>query len=217
MSAIILDFDGLILDTESPLYRSWQEVCEAYSVQMDHAWWAIQLTTHPDPPECYIYVEEHSAIPFDREQVRKRRQAREFQLIEGQEPLPGVLSVISQAKALALPLGIASNSERAWVTGHLARLGLLEQFNQIRCRDEVSRPKPNPDVYLAVLEALGTPPQEAVAFEDSPVGVAAAKAAGVYCVAVPNAVTKGLDFTMADRVISSLAGVSVVELIQTVE
>jgi len=215
MAAIILDFDGLILDTETPLYRSWQEVCEEHGVAMDHAWWAIQLTTLADPPDAYAYLEKHSATPFDREQVRKRRQARELQLVESQILLPGVSEVISQAKALAFPLGIASNSERAWVTHHLARLGLLDQFDQIKCCDEVRHPKPSPDVYLAVLEALNVLPQEAITFEDSPVGVLAAKSAGVFCIAIPNAVTKGLDFTLADLVLSSLAGVSVADLVTT--
>lgn len=215
MKAIILDFDGLILDTETPLYRSWQEVCEHHGVPMDHAWWAIRLTAHSEPPEAYALLEEHSTIPIDRDQLHRARSARELQLIAEQKLLPGVLEVIAQARALSLRIGMASNSERAWVTGHLSRLGLLQAFDQIKCRDEVPRPKPNPDLYLAVLAALGVSPQQAIAFEDSPVGAAAARAAGVFCVAIPNSVTRGLDFPSADLVVPSLADVSIADLIRT--
>ena len=212
-AAIILDFDGLILDTETPLYASWQEVCEAHGVPMEHAWWANLLTAKADPPEAYDLLEQRSSLPFDREQVRTARYARELQLIEEQALLPGVAELISQAKALSLRIGIASNSERAWVTGHLSRLGLLESIDQIRGRDDVLHPKPSPDPYLAVLEALGVAPGQAIAFEDSPAGVAAAKAAGVFCVAVPNTVTRGLAFPGVDLVVSSLAEVTLEELI----
>jgi HAD superfamily hydrolase (TIGR01509 family) len=213
LKAIILDFDGLILDTETPLYLSWQEVCAAHGVPMDHSWWATRLTAHSDPPEAYALLEERSSIALDRDRLRKARTTREFQLIEEQAVLPGVVDLISQAKALSLQIGIASNSERAWVTGHLSRLGLLREFDQIKCRDEVPNPKPSPDLYLAVLEALGVSPQQAVAFEDSPVGVAAARAAGVFCVAVPNSVTRGLDFPAADLIIPSLDGICLANLI----
>lgn len=212
LKAVILDFDGLILDTETPLYLSWQEVCAAHGVPMDHAWWAVRLTAHSDPPEAYVLLEERSSRPIDREQLHRARAARELSLIEDQALLPGVLEVISQAKALSLRIGIASNSERSWVTRHLSRLGLLGEFDQIRCRDEVANPKPDPALYLAVLSALGVSPHQAIAFEDSPVGVAAAKAAGVFCVAVPNTVTSGLDFPSADLLIPSLAGFSLISL-----
>jgi HAD superfamily hydrolase (TIGR01509 family) len=216
LKAIILDFDGLILDTETPLYRSWQEVCEAQGVPMDHAWWAVRLTAQSEPPEAFALLEEHSSIPFNGDQLRKSRSARELELIETQTVLPGVVELISQAKAFSLHVGIASNSERAWVTGHLSRLGLLGQIDQIRCRDNVLHPKPCPDSYLAVMEALDVSPQQALAFEDSPVGVSAAKAAKLFCIAVPNPVTRGLDFPSADLILPSLAGVSLTDLIHTV-
>jgi len=213
LAAIVLDFDGLILDTETPLYVSWQEVCEVHHVPMDHAWWASLLTAQADPPEAYDLLEQSSTIPFDRGLIRQTRYARELELIAGQKLLPGVPELIAQARALSLRVGIASNSERAWVTGHLARLGLLEEIDQIRCRDDVLHPKPSPDSYLAVLEAYGIPAVQAIAFEDSPAGVTAAKAARLFCVAVPNAVTRSLAFPTADIVVPSLAEVSLEGLI----
>jgi len=93
------------------------------------------------------------------------------------------------------------------VVGHLERLG-LNQWDCIRCRDDVARAKPDPDLYLAVALELGVAPAEAVAIEDSPTGCLAARAAGLYCVAVPNRMTADLDFDAADVRLDSLADVS---------
>ena len=108
---------------------------------------------------------------------------------------------------------VASSSSLGWVEGHLVRLGLREHFTGIRCRDHVKRTKPDPDVYLAALEHLGLRPSEAIAIEDSPHGVSAAKAAGLVCVAVPNEVTRPLDFSHADLVIESFEALTLDEVL----
>ena len=96
----------------------------------------------------------------------------------------------------------ASPSSRP--TGTLERLG-LDGWDCIRCFDDVGRPKPAPDVYLAVIECLGIAPDEAIAIEDSSSGVQAAKAAGLFCVAVPGSLTPDADYSEADLVLGSLA------------
>lgn len=212
MKVVILDFDGLILDTETPLFVSWQEACERHGVSMEAPWWANILTAHADPPEAYALLERSSAIPVDRDHLRQVRSARELQLIAQQPLMPGVPELIAQARVLSLSVGIASNSDRAWVTGHLSRLGILAEFRALKCRDEVPHPKPHPDLYLALLDQLEATPRGAIAFEDSPVGVEAAKAAGVFCVAVPNAVTSRLAFPSADVIAPSLVGLSLKDL-----
>jgi beta-phosphoglucomutase-like phosphatase (HAD superfamily) len=90
------------------------------------------------------------------------------------------------------------------VVGHLERLG-LSGWDCVRCREDVERTKPAPDLYLSVLDCLGVSASEAVAIEDSGVGVRAAKAAGLYCVAVPSAMTASHDFGLADMIVPSLA------------
>mgnify|MGYP001823953489 CR=1 FL=1 len=91
---------------------------------------------------------------------------------------------------------------------HLGPLGLDSTFDRIRCRNDVAHTKPDPAVYLAALEALGVQEHQAIALEDSPNGVLAAKRAGLYCVAVPNSMTRGLAFDRADLQVTSLADVS---------
>ena len=150
---------------------------------------------------------------LDREAVLNRRRARHQEMIAELEILPGVRDAIAEAKRLGLRLGVASSSSRKWVTGHLARLG-LDGFECVRCRDDVTETKPDPELYLAVCACLGVPPGEALALEDSANGIAAAKAAGMRCVAIPNPMTAGLDLSAADLRLASLADISVAELLE---
>ena len=112
-------------------------------------------------------------------------------MVEAQPVLPGIEDRIADAQRLGLKLGVASSSPRAWVTGHLERLGLLRHFHAVCCRDDadVGALKPDPAVYVAALRALDVAPSEAIAFEDSPRGVEAATRAGVFTVAIPNDIT----------------------------
>lgn len=122
-----------------------------------------------------------------------------------ERPLPGVRALLDDAKAQGLRSAIASSSGRSWVEDHLVRFALSEFFDAVVCAEDVERTKPAPDLYLAALRRLGVDAREAIAFEDSPRGVEAAKRAGIFCVAVPNAVTRGADLTHADVVVPSLA------------
>ena len=150
---------------------------------------------------------------LDRETVLNRRKARHNEMIAELEVLPGVRDAVAEAARLGLRLGVASSSSRSWVTGHLARLG-LERFECVRCRDDVANTKPDPGLYLSVCACLGVAPGDAVALEDSANGIAAAKAAGMRCVAIPNPMTAGLDLSAADLRLASLADVSVAELLE---
>ena len=112
-------------------------------------------------------------------------------------------------------MGIASNSSRRWVAGHLERLG-LDGWACVRCREDVARAKPAPDLYLSAVECLEVAPWEALAVEDSGAGVMAAKAAGLACVAVPSALTASHDFSQADLMLGSLADRSFTEVAATI-
>jgi HAD superfamily hydrolase (TIGR01509 family) len=135
-----------------------------------------------------------------------------------QPVLPGVLDYLQEARRLGLKLAIASSSRHAWVEGHGGRLGILDYFDKIICRDDVAegRTKPNPDLFLLALERLGVQANEAIVFEDSPNGVKAAQAAGIFVVAVPNAITSLLTIDNADLTLASLADLSLSELLRKV-
>jgi HAD superfamily hydrolase (TIGR01509 family) len=210
--AIVFDFDGLILDTEEPVYRSWLEVYEAHGEDLPFDRWVqtVGSTTAGFHPQHHLEERLGRSLP---QEILKRRIGRRTEMILAQEALPGVVRRLEEAKALGLKVGLASSSTSDWVSGHLARLRILDRFDCMRCRDQVASAKPAPDLYLAVLECLGVPASEAIAIEDSPNGVLAAKRAGLRCVAIPNSITAGLNLRQADLLLGSLAAVTLAELL----
>lgn len=213
--AVIFDFDGLILDTEEPVYRSWLEVYEAHGEELPFERWVqiVGSTTTGFHPQHHLEERLGRSLP---KEVLDRRIGRRTEMVLAQKLLPGVVEHLEAAKSIGLKLGVASSSTRDWVRGHLARLGILERFDCLRCRDDVANAKPDPDLYIAVLECLGVLASEAIAVEDSPNGVMAAKRAGLRCVAIPNSITARLDLGQADVLLGSLADVTLAELLRRV-
>jgi beta-phosphoglucomutase-like phosphatase (HAD superfamily) len=204
--ALVFDFDGLILDTEGPVYQAWAEIYEGHGQVLPLEFWKTIVGRGANYFDPLAELEGRLGRRLDREAIRASCRARTRELVEVLPILPGVLSWHREARELGVRQGIASSSGRAWVMGHLERLG-LDGWDRVRCLEDVERPKPAPDLYLAVLEGLEASPAEAVALEDSVHGVASAKAAGLYCVAVPSLLTRGQDFGQADLVLSSLGDI----------
>ncbi|HEX5417566.1 MAG TPA: HAD-IA family hydrolase [Chloroflexota bacterium] len=210
--ALIFDFDGLILDTEGPEYQSWCEIYAEHGCELDFDLWATCIGT-ADVLDPYAELERLLGRPIDREGIRVRRRARNQALLDELGPRPGVVAYLEQARERGMMLAVASSSARPWVAGHLERLGLLPVFDALACADEVEMVKPDPALYLLALAKLGRGAAEALALEDSPNGVLAAKRAGLRCVAVPNDLTRRLSLDHADRVLDSLAEVSLADLL----
>jgi HAD superfamily hydrolase (TIGR01509 family) len=211
--ALVFDFDGLILDTETTDFQAWQEVYAAHGCELSLEVWADCIgrpAGHFDPME---HLAQGCGMTIDRDRVRERRRIRLRALNALQPLLPGVLDYLRDARNLGLKVGLASSSDRAWVEGHLTRLGLLDYFATLKCAEDTAAHKPDPAPYLAVLDTLGVAARGAVAFEDSPHGVAAAKAAGMLCVAVPNPITRQLRLDRADYWLESLASLPLPELL----
>jgi HAD superfamily hydrolase (TIGR01509 family) len=210
---LVFDFDGLILDTEGPVYDAWCEVYRDHDHELALDQWVVAIGTHGgfDP---YTHLESLTGKPLPRDEVKARVSARVAALLEGVTPRPGVVQYLDDARRLGLRVGLASSSNRTWVEEHLRTHGLLDRFEALRCRGDVAQVKPAPDLYLAAVEALGISPAEAIALEDSPNGVKAAKAAGMFCAAVPHGPTAQLDFSHADAVLPSLAEVPLPQLLQ---
>ena len=205
LRALIFDFDGLIIDTESSSFEHARELYARHRVELSTELWRRCVGTHLDPYEHLQRVVGPGVdIAAERDEVYLRHRRTTAML----GPRAGVAELVAEAGAVGIRLGVASSSSHQWVDGHLERIGMLAAFATVRCRDDVQHTKPAPDVYLAVLDDLEASAAEAVAFEDSPNGARAAKAAGIYTVAVPNNVTRGWPFDHADRVIETLSGVT---------
>ena len=125
---------------------------------------------------------------------------------------PGLIDRLREAKAMGADCAITSSSSHRWVDGHLERRGIRELFTVTECREDSAVRKPQHAPYLTTLDRLGTAAENAVAVEDSPPGIAAARAAGLYCIAVPCSLTAGMDFHAAHRVVHSLEVISFSEL-----
>ena len=207
LKAFVFDFDGLILDTEGPVYRSWLEVYRAHGEELPFDRWIEIVGSSTATFDPRGHLEERLGRALGPEVLEQRIQRR-TEMVLAESVLPGVIDLVEAARAAGLKVGVASSSTRDWVSGHLERLGLLQQFDCVRCRDDVPRVKPAPDLYLAITDCLGVAPAESVAIEDSPHGITAAKAAGLLCIAIPNPITSGLDLSHADLLLPTLAGVS---------
>jgi HAD superfamily hydrolase (TIGR01509 family) len=211
--ALIFDFDGLILETEEPIYRSWKEVYEAHGVPLPFDLWVKTVGSSNQEFHPQRHLEESLGGPLPQDEI-DRRIARRVELVLAEPLRPGVADLARAARAAGMKVGVASSSSRDWVRGHLERLGIVDLFDCLRARDDVEHVKPDPDLYLASLECLGVSAAEALAIEDSPNGVLAAKRAGLRCVAVPNRITAGLDLSQADLRLSSLADLPLRQLLE---
>ena len=201
--ALVFDFDGLILDTEGPEFKAWQEIYAAHGCHLALETWAACIGTR-DAFDPYADLAALAGRALDTAAIRAAHAARVGELIAFEPVRPGVRDYLDAARRLGLGLAVASSSSRQWVAGHLERLGLADRFDVLRCAEDVTRVKPHPDLYVAALKALGAAPVAAIALEDSPNGVLAAKRAGLFCVAVPNPLTAKLDLTAADIRLASL-------------
>jgi HAD superfamily hydrolase (TIGR01509 family) len=214
LEALVFDFDGLILDTETPQFHTVAAAFAEHGVELDRAAWQDIIGTagHPHWSEMLAEAMGDRAEDVDFESVRQARLEEYHGLLEDLEPLDGVTELLDAAFERGLGLAVASSSPLYWVDGHLTRLGLRDRFASLHTRDHVDRTKPAPDLFQRAVQALGADPGRAVALEDSPHGVTAAKAAGMAVVACPNEITGGQSFDHADLVVESLAELTLDDL-----
>ena len=217
IQGMFFDFDGIILETEGPIFQSLQEIYNSFGYELTLNDWAKVIGLSPKEHDQFGDLEALASDGFDRANLEIRFARREQELILEQDILPGIEDYINAAKERSLKLAIVSSSSREWVHGHLERLGLLSYFDITCCGDDVERAKPDPALYALALEKLNLRPHQVIVLEDSPNGVLAAKRAELFCVAVPTEMTKQLSLDMADLKINSLADVPLDELLDHVQ
>ncbi len=215
---LIFDFDGLILDTESTVYRSWRELYQEHGQELPLQEWGQIIGVSPDEHfDPLARLESRVGSLDDRHRIAEQRLQRELSLVVEQPILPGVEAYLQAGQNLGLKMAVASSSSLEWVEGHLRRLGLWAHFQAVHTSDDVVRTKPDPALYRLALQSLDLGPEQAIVLEDSPNGVTAAQRAGIFCVAVPNPLTRQLSLEHADMQIDSLAALPLEGLIELVE
>jgi len=209
--ALVFDFDGLILDTELPMYRAWCALFDAHgAVPPTIDEWAAEIGTL-NGLDLHGLLVERATQPVDLTEADIWRRGHRDLLLAEQQARPGVEDWLAEADAAGLGVAIASSSEAEWVLPLLERIGLHASFRHVVTAGGELGPKPAPDTYIEACARLGVDPAEALAVEDSPHGIAAAKAAGLRCVAVPHELTETLDLSAADLRLASLAECSLAD------
>ena len=216
ITTLVFDFDGLLMDTETTLLESWRHEWREHGLELEVSGF---FADHGGDLTEQRYAELAAAVGpgFDRAASHARRTAFRESLHRELEPAPGIRAWFDQAAELGLTLAVASSSHEDWVRGNLTRAGLADRITVMACGNEVADHKPDPAVYRLALDRLGIGPREAVAFEDTAHGVAAAQAAGLFCVAIPNAHTPAARVASADLVLTSAAATDLTTVIAAAE
>jgi HAD superfamily hydrolase (TIGR01509 family) len=211
LRAVIFDFDGLIIDSETPIFEIWAEVYRHHGGDLTLEHWRHALGTHNgfDP---YAELQRQTGMVLDRLAWAGRIRDEHWRRCETEPLRPGVAERLAEADALGLPAAVASSSSAEWVEPWLERHGLRTWFRAVCTRDDVARVKPAPDLFLLAAERLGVNSAACVVFDDTPNGVAAAHAAGMWAIAVPGPMTHTLEFPRPHLALSSLADSTLGEL-----
>ena len=215
LAALILDFDGTILDTETPIFEEWSAEYRRLGQELEISLWGQGIGTHGVVDLAVHLVElvgdGHDPVAL-RHGVRGRVRAR-----LAEQPLrPGIESLLDDAQRQSVPRAIASSSSTGWVETWIDHHDIRGHFDTVCARDHVEQLKPAPDLFLLAAERLGVAPDRCLVIEDSPNGVLAAQAAGMPCVAVPNSVTRHLELPEAELVVESLEGLGLGEILNRI-
>lgn len=218
IKALLFDFDGLLMDTESPEVHIWQEIYAEHGAQFPMDIWLRDVVgstlANFDVVAHLAAVTGRSLdLPAIHERARTSRLERQSRL----PAMPGVTRMLASARALGLRMAVVSSSPHWWVDRYLRQLQITDFFEFVICREDAPRLKPAPDLYLKAMHSLQLPTAECLAFEDSPNGVLAAKSAGLRVVGVPNPVTAHAGRLKADLVLSSLEETPLEEILERIE
>lgn len=201
--AVVFDMDGLLLDTETLWHRAEVELFRRHDATF--TWDDKMAIMGQEAGHTARYFAERLDLPPEQgwDLVVELLELMRAEMARAVAGRPGALELLARLRSTnGIRLALASNSPRPLVDAALSTTGLEDAFEAVVTPEDVARGKPAPDLYLEACRRLGVPPEEALALEDSPSGVAAAKAAGLTCIAVPQ--YAALDVSAADRVIDSL-------------
>ena len=214
IKGLLFDFDGLIIDTEMPGCNAWAEVFNQFGFSFTIENWKRTIGTGPSAYDPAVHLSELTNGKVNPREIGIQTMKRTRELIDLQPILPGVLDFLQQIEECQVPAAMASSSNRSWVEGYLAKLGIRHFFSAVCTSDDVQNVKPDPELYVMAASKIGLAPSQTIAFEDSPNGIKAAKEAGAYCIAIPNDITITMDLSLADRVVETFMEIDLQQLLQ---
>ena len=212
--AVVFDNDGLLLDTEDAWTRAEQVLFRRYgsNFTMEHK----RALLGTSAAESALKLEAMLAAPGEGDDLMEQLHELVMEEVLGGVPVrPGGQELVERLRADGVPVGLATNSSRPFVERVLASSGFRsDEFGIVVSADDVERPKPAPDIYLAACTGLGAEPARCAALEDSLPGVAAARAAGMFVIAVPYFPGQDLDGasltapSLADPAVAAVLGLT---------
>ena len=188
IKALVFDMDGLLLDSERIVQRSWNEAGEFLGIcgvgnQIYH-------TLGMNRAARTIYFKQVFGDDFDQDKFNKKASECFFRIVET-EGLPvkeGARELLKYAKEREYKIAVATSSSREYATGVLKNAGLYQYFDSGVFGDMVEHAKPDPEIYLKACENIGVNPKDCLALEDAPAGVRSAHSAGLKVIVVPDLV-----------------------------
>jgi HAD superfamily hydrolase (TIGR01509 family) len=215
IKTLLFDFDGLLMDTESPEVQIWRDIYAGHGVDFPLDTWIRHVVGSTDANfDAAAHLASVTGRALDLPALRQQARATRLDIQSRLPALPGAYRILAAARLLGLRQAIVSSSPHWWVDGYLRQLQITDFFEFVICREDAAQVKPAPDLYLKALECLSLPPEEGLAFEDSPNGVLAAHRAGLRVVGVPNPITAQAGRLPAELVLSSLEEISIEELLE---
>jgi HAD superfamily hydrolase (TIGR01509 family) len=212
-AAVIFDFDGVVLDSETPEYESHRRIYERCGVALTVDEWcdAIGIWTEGHDERRFVTLCERSSNPPSRDAYHAEKR-RIFDELVPREPMRGIRDLLLALAASGIPAAIASTAPAGWVVPAAERIGIRPLFRAVVTADDVPRRKPAPDVYLEAARQLGVDPARAVAIEDSGPGITSAKSAGMTAIAIPHWLTELHDLSGADLRVAHAGELSIERL-----
>ena len=203
-SAVLFDFDGVLVDTEWAIYDAWHRTFRDNGHDLPLEIYTRCIGSDFETWSPKTHLEELTGKSFDWHDLDERRQQEIHRDLTHAGPMPGVIEILDLLEQRGIRKAVVSSSSHHWVDGWLAKLGLTDRFDGIVCRGDAPRIKPAPDLYIEAAKRLQYDPADCLVIEDSLNGVKAGKAAGCPVWVVPNRVTACLDFSISDGVFPSL-------------
>lgn len=217
IKALIFDFDGTIIDTETAWYITFRDAYKTHGVDLTLEQYSQCLGTSLHSFNPYTHLKTHHNLPIDLEEFKQLVQQQHTEMMIKERVRPGILQLLETAKSQGLKIGLASSSERTWIDKFVKLHGIEDYFECYCTADTVKNVKPDPELYLQALEKLGVEASEAIAIEDSPNGARAAVAAGIPTVVIKNDITNQLPFSEGHHTIESLTNYDLEKLAELVQ
>ncbi|MGI4737840.1 MAG: HAD family hydrolase [Janthinobacterium lividum] len=214
---VIFDMDGVIIDTEPIHHQAFATHFAELGIAVTDAEYASFLGSSTRNIFQLLKQERQLSQAVEALLLRKRELFNQaFDEDAGLDLLPGARALIEDLQRHGVQLVVASSASKATINRVFQRFGLAPYFSHIVSGEDFAQSKPHPAIFLHAAAVAETPVTECIVIEDSANGVAAAKAAGIYCIGYASPHSAGQDLRLADRVIQNFSEVSA-ETIQAIE